>query len=266
MLAWQTVSLIILTTNPLLGGTIPMSVHRGRPIVDQVYLDGHGPYRFLLDTGAEANQLDAKVAMRAHLEANLQVEIRTPAGVTKAPLAHGITVRLGPVEADAQVFVFTPLEAIHQWAADVQGALGQSFLSRFDYLLDFDARRIEFGKQEREGLRVPFERITGRPAVSTSLGRLVLDSGSARLILFQKKPASGSNMIVQTESGSVTMVTGSERLLVLEGWTIKHSGILIAPPQGQEEDGLLPVSLFHTVYVCNSERYLVLQVTSRAKP
>ena len=37
--------------------TLKLQVIAGRPVVDGVYLNGQGPYRFLLDTGTQVNML-----------------------------------------------------------------------------------------------------------------------------------------------------------------------------------------------------------------
>ena len=42
-----------------------MRVRDGRPIVDGVYVNGHGPYRFLVDTGTMRNLIDADLARKS---------------------------------------------------------------------------------------------------------------------------------------------------------------------------------------------------------
>jgi len=34
---------------------VRLSMRSGRPLLDNVYLNGHGPYQFLLDTGSETD-------------------------------------------------------------------------------------------------------------------------------------------------------------------------------------------------------------------
>jgi hypothetical protein len=244
----------------MLSGTIPLGVRQGRLIVNGVYVNGHGPYRFLLDTGEEKNELGEDLAKSLQLPTTLSLNLLTAAGVVKGSGARGLTIRVGPVGAGQQDVLFARLDALHQWSADVQGILGQSFLSRFDYLLDLRHHRMEFGQQQHQGLRVPFEILAGTPVVSTNLGMLALDSGTDRLVVFGTDPSeSRPTHPIRTEAGFVSAVVDEKRPLVLGGRTIHHPGALVMKrPLRVSQDGLLPVSLFRTVYVCNSERYLVL--------
>jgi hypothetical protein len=53
--------------------------------------------------------------------------------------------------------------------------LGEWCLSRFDYTLDLPGKRLEFGKQDHSGTRIPYKIVNARPLFSTSLGDLALD-------------------------------------------------------------------------------------------
>src|SRR5579862_8304020 len=63
---------LILGVGPLLGG-VKLQVREGRPIVDGVYVNGHGPYRFLLDTGANVNLIETGLARKIGMNATFQV-------------------------------------------------------------------------------------------------------------------------------------------------------------------------------------------------
>lgn len=88
---------------------------------------------------------------------------------------------------------------------DVQGVLGQSFLSGFDYRLDLRGKRFELGRQDLKGQRFPLRTLNSRATLSTSLGDLVLDSGAAELILFRSDP--GYHM-----QGSMRTIAGSQSI------------------------------------------------------
>jgi hypothetical protein len=138
--------------------------------------------------------------------------------------------RLG---AEAQQFLFIPLETIHI-TPDIQGVLGQEFLSRFDYTLDLRGKRLEFGKQDRNGTRAKFKMINAEPVVSTSLGDLILDSGARQLVPFGVHPNIGYGL-----TGELRTATGSQQI-----------GMVV---------GLLPLSLFKAIYFCNSQSYVVFE-------
>jgi hypothetical protein len=169
---------------------------------------------------------------------------------------------LDGVKAGGQKFLYSGLEAIHNFAPDIQGVLGQWFLSQFDYTLDLRGKRIEFGKQERNGTRIPLQTINGRLAVSTSLGDLILDSGASRLVLFGVEPniGLGGKREWRAVAGSQEVGVISIKPLVIEGRPIWR-GEAVAIPNRSEPgvDGLLPLSLFKTIYVCNSEDYVVFE-------
>jgi hypothetical protein len=142
---------------------VKVQMIEGRPLVDGVYVNGHGPYRFLLDTGTTANHLDPKIARSIGFKPAFRTELISSTGITYAPGVDGIEVVLDSVRADGQRFLFAGIDVIQQIAPSVQGVLGQAFLSHFDYLLNLREKRIEFGKRAPQGNRNPDtpSRLTG---------------------------------------------------------------------------------------------------------
>ena len=100
----------------------------------------------------------------------------------------------------------------------MQGVLGQEFLTKFDYLLDLKARRLEFGSPVQtplKGTRVDFTVVDGRPALDTSLGRLILDFAADVLVRFNISGGNSRRQIsTLTGTTSVTMVRST---LLIEG-------------------------------------------------
>src|SRR5580704_16826417 len=160
-------------------GEVKMQVRDGLPIVEGVYVNGHGPYKFLLDTGTNVDLIETKLAQSIGLTATFRKELGSASGMTTVPGGDGFEVALDSIKADKQEFLFLGMEAIRDRWPDVQGVLGQDFLSRFDYLLDLHGKRLEIGKQEFSGTRTRLTMTNGRPMVSTSLGDLVVDSAAA---------------------------------------------------------------------------------------
>jgi hypothetical protein len=230
----------------------------GRPIVDTVYLNGHGPYRFLLDTGTTLNHLDPRLAEWIGLRPTFSTNLVTSIGTTSFAGAGGIDVALGPVRSEAQTFLFGGLDTIHRSFPDLQGVLGQAFLSRFDYLLDLKGRRIEFGAREtgEAEARSRFQTVAGRPVVSTSLGSLVFDSGAADLTLFGAR-ATTPTLEMFTMTGTLRVGTAWSKL-VIDGRTFWRGDAIVVPHSAETgAAGLLPANLFKAVYVSNSSGYLV---------
>ena len=242
----------------LAAGSVRIHIVDGHPVVDGVYVNGHGPYHFLVDTGTTQNHFDAALAKSIGLRHTFRTELITSSGVTLAPGVDGVTLSLDSLNATGQTLLFAGLEAVHAAHPDVHGILGQAFLSHFDYLLDMRGKRIEFGAQQPEPhkTRVRFETVTGRPMVPTSLGAMLLDSGANWLTLFGVKAAEVTREMI-TMTGSIPVGMVASRLSIGGRTFWKGDAAAVARESDSGAAGLLPVSLFKTVYVCNSQRYVV---------
>lgn len=244
-------------SRPSADGSLKMIVLSGRPVVDGVYLNGAGPFRFLVDTGAQTNQVEASVTRKIGLAPTFRVDMVTTAGTVPVGGGKVGEVTLGPATAVNQEFLFTGLDGVHQLSSNIQGVLGQEFLSRFDYLLDFAGRRIVFGATEPEGQnRTGFSLVDGRPAVETDRGKMVVDSGTAMAIVYANSNGKSGGRVV-TNSGSVAASEARDLRFQLGGHSYSTVAAF-APRGGLQEDGIVPASLFHAIYVSNSGRYLVL--------
>lgn len=151
------------------------------------------------------------------------------------------------------------MEAVHKLSPDIQGVLGQVFLSQFDYLLDVRGGRMEFGRRDVDGkgARAGFHIVQGRPVVDTNLGPLVLDSGAHLMVRFGVEANQATAQMV-TMSGTTEVGMVFSKLAI--GDRTLWRGDAVAVPHTAEAGaaGLLPVGIFKTVYICNSERYVVL--------
>ena len=231
----------------------------GRPVVDGVFLNESGPYRFLLDTGAQTNQVDEAIARKMGLAATFRVDMETASGVTHVAGGHLAEVRLGSARAADQEFLFTTLDGVHALSSDIQGVLGQEFLSHFDYRLDFHAKTLDFDAPAAAGAQIPTERLNGRIVLASSLGRLVLDSGSDTLVLFHASAKGSVSAGIRTAAGfaPVRSVSGL-RVRIGDRDYKPAQSVVISQPE-TPEDGLLPTSLFKAVYVSNSSSYAVFE-------
>jgi hypothetical protein len=238
---------------------VKLQVEEGRPVVDGVFVNGQGPYRFLVDTGSNVNMIESDLARKIGMKASFNVELASASGKIPTAGSDGNEIVLDSAHGNNQKFLFTGLEAIHRLDPDVRGVLGQWFLCGFDYLLDLKAKRLEFGRQERNGTRAAFTVVNARTVVATSLGDLVLDSGAARLVIFGIAPDTGDRGMVKTLTGSQKIGTVS-RKLVIEGRELWHGDAVTMASQTEPGvGGLLPLSLFRAVYVSNSEGYVVFE-------
>jgi hypothetical protein len=243
-------------------GQTKVQIWGGRPVVEGIYVNGHGPYRFLIDTGSNVNLIETGLAKKIGMRPNLQVSLASVAKKTSVQGSDGNEVAIESVKATQQELLFSPLDAIHKISPEIQGVLGQWFLYQFDYVLDLHHKRLTFGKQEHTGTHVAFRMVNARPVVSTSLGNFALDSGADWVVLYGVKPELGSGFTadLQTISGSQKISLISSRPLFIEGRKI-WGGDAVAIPNRPEPgvDGLLPLSVFKSVYMCNSESYVVFE-------
>jgi len=93
--------------------SLKLNILDGRPSVSNVFLNGRGPYRFLLDTGAQSNQIDTAVAEELAVTATFRTDFVTAAGSLRVAGARLAEVTLGSARAENQEFLFTNLEAVH---------------------------------------------------------------------------------------------------------------------------------------------------------
>jgi Aspartyl protease len=247
------------TTHP----NIKLKILSGRPIVDGVYCNGKGPFRFLIDTGNHSNQIDAHLAQKLGLAPTFQVQLYTPSGSSRVPGTKVDKLTLGSSEATGQAFLITSLEGVHALSPDIQGILGQEFLSHFDYTLDFQHHELTLGDSSVTGAHVPVRMVDGLMAVPTSQGDLVLDSGADTLFLFRESSHSASAQI-SAASGSTASVSLEKVYGLQIGERLYHpAGAVFHPVPAATHAGLLPANLFHAIFICNSAGYVVFDPATR---
>jgi len=243
--------------SPQSGASVRLAVVQGRPVVDQVRINGRGPYRFLLDTGAQTNQLQAGLVRELGLQASFQVALDTAAGTMRVKGGRVDSLSLGTAVAMNQELLFTSLDEVHALLPEIQGVVGQEFLSNLDYLLDFGNHRLLFDAEPPDGLRTPIRIIDGRPAIQTSEGWLVLDSGTDTVVLH--RAGRGESGLIRTASGFAAVPTMRGLRITIGDRGFRPALAEFAPLSPLREDGQLPACLFRAVYLSLSGKYVVLQ-------
>jgi len=224
-------------------------------ILNDVFLNGTGPYRMLIDTGNASSIVRPEIARRLNLKAAYAVEQASIAGVRRVPVAVLDEVRAGSV-SDRSV------EAIvgGVFQAGVDGVLGESWLIRHDYLLDYRNRRIVLDAQAAgSGVRVPLRSPDGRPVVAASIdGRereLVVDSGASAVVLYEKPTFDGAltsllganGGVVPAQNCMVRFSLAGARDRLMDAFRIDVHGL---------GPSLLPASAFASVFVSNREGFV----------
>ena len=266
----QILSAALLIPGFLAAEPVPISVHGSLATVE-VRLNGKGPFRMLIDTGATACSFSAEVASAIGATPEFRVVDLTPGGSRIAAATKSVQVALGSHIASGVHFSWRESLPGRETGMRTDGVLGQSFLSRFDYLLDFRAKQMLLDEdnpmQGKQSVRVAFERAEGRmilKAANREDGaiRLVLDSGASNLSLWHSNTPVSPNSLAQalTYAGRKSVSLARMSYLAIGDHVIHGVDVLIPEDvvTGAGEDGLLPASLFRSVYVSNSKSYVQL--------
>lgn len=112
----------------------------GAALLVPIYLNGEGPFEFVLDTGATITCVDQPLAERLNLpEQRGQIGLGAGVGGAGRVRLVGIdSLRLGAAEASGLTACVLDLQQVRAISPDVAGLLGLNFLKEFRVTLDFE--------------------------------------------------------------------------------------------------------------------------------
>jgi predicted aspartyl protease len=185
-------------------------VHRHLVIVH----GGIGPLedlRFLIDTGAMPSMLDRKVAKKLALKPQ---EMEFIAFGQKARVATAVLpeIRLGLLRFQAVTAGIGDLSFV----SGVDAIIGLDILSRGSFSIDYAERQLTFGplSPRDQGLRLevtpPF--LTVQVRISGQPFRLMVDTGSGRLVLFQNRVKDRLPLLPVNGQLLISHLAGTSRL------------------------------------------------------
>jgi predicted aspartyl protease len=261
--------------------TVKFKLIQNRWIVASVLVSGQGPFDFLLDTGTNVTVITPELAQQLAIRPKARVSLITVAGSQVVPYSLLPSLSLGPKTVENLEVIYSDLSEIHSLHPRICGVLGQNFLSQFNYTLNYRDRLIEFGEGQHKnhplGSSLRFQQREGRliiVALSTSskkkVLKLVLDSGISRLIIFETTSQPLELDVEQSENqwvtgsttvGSRNMRTAYLRTLQIGGARFSNLPVALVEAPGAEDhfgDGLLPTSLFSSIFFNNKEGYVIL--------
>ena len=250
-------------------------------IVVSVQVNGAGACDFLLDTGTNTTVITPALAMQFNIRPVDRVEMVTVAGSTVTPRALLPRLTLGSRSTENIETLITDLPELRRLDARISGVLGQNFLARFNYLLNYRERRIEFidaDENQWRGTRLPTEQNEGRLLLAAHTAKrnpttlkLVLDSAISGLVLFGSgyrklgdgiEMSEGSFVQVATNAGKSINQAGIIPQLRFGNENFSHLPVTLpqnhAATQNRTEDGLLPTCLFRAIFFNNKEGYVIL--------
>jgi predicted aspartyl protease len=232
-------------------------------------VNGHGPFRMLVDTGADSCVLTLAAARKAELVYDHRTILATLGGESIKDAASKNLVQVGGRKESNVDIIAAEVPHFRALRTRADGVLGRSFLSRAPYLIDYRRKRIWLGEEatqqaERLPIAVTPVYAQGRtvlPVVLESGGatwRLTLDSGASHMVVAcqQKCPpssraASGQRLITYTGEYPVSLATLKH--VQIGGVAIHEIEAIfasVATPDDKDE-GVLPTRWFSAVYVDN---------------
>ena len=264
--------------------TVPLTIVAGFPLAP-VFVNGQGPFAFLIDTGGHSTMLSEGLATRLRLVPRVRYAIDTVAGSAFALGGTVNHVSLGPRSWTQREVLWMPFAALHAIDARIDGVLGLDLLGELDLLLDYQRARLTIlppheAEARLDGTRTPLVMLNGRFGVTAVVDRqrssdsvaLVLDSGATDLVLFDSAAARALRRRARPLVSEVRLDshagTRTAPLLELPSLTIDRVKLAsvrvvdVRAPAGERlEDGLLPMRLFHRVYFAPTAGYVMLDAS-----
>jgi len=204
-----------------------------------------------------------------------KVRLNSLAGSKTVTLTTLQTLAMGSAQARNLPVLIQDLSEARKVDPSITGIVGQNFLCRFNYLLDYLAHSIqlELSTEIRtaiEGVPVPMQTTGNRMIVvveAQSHGReklrLTLDSG-ASAVMFVGHPSEvidlRENETGMGTDGGFGAVVGRVNLLTVGQAQFQDIKVLLTREPAyreQIEDGVLPTALFRALYVNNKEGFVI---------
>ena len=255
---------------------IPIRLVNSNLIVVSLTSGQEGPFDFVLDTGAETTVVDPSIVARLSFVSVDRVRQTTLSGAQMLDRGVIRSLSAGPAKVENLCVLVQDMAQLRKLDPRIVGIAGQNFLSHFNYLLDYSHRhlRIELGGEIEDSIHgdhVPIvikgnRMLVGSIAQSgsdTSL-HLMLDSGANLVVLL--RPASqllnlavAKNVAMMTVSGHAEVPVSRIPTLVVGTQEFRGVAAMLSSVKTEDGlgDGLLPTSLFQTLYVNNRDKFVV---------
>lgn len=183
--------IVFLFLAPLAGASptvdVPMLFSGTRPVVE-VRVNGQGPFRFLLDTGAAGvARIDTSLAERLRLRPEGQQDASDAGAAGHATLRqfHLASLSLGDYEL-RDVTAYSRNYNTVSYVPHIDGILGFAFFADVLLTLDYPARRVRVAAGHLSPSDTALEIRDGNPYAAARLGNLrtmvLIDSGNIRAI------------------------------------------------------------------------------------
>ncbi len=207
--------------------TVPFEILRSKHIAIKVKINGHGPYRLILDTGAPVSLVNTKTArasgmIRKNASAGFFTLFNSMGPVTIKDL------RVGGLDVDGSMAVVMDhptVELISRLLGGIQGLVGYPVWSRFKLTIDYQAQTLTLTPNGYEPGDPLESMMNAMVAAADGPAIQVLDPAAQWGLVLEKASqddAAGVS-IKKVLPGSAAAAAGlrvGDRLLTLDGrWT-----------------------------------------------
>jgi len=257
------------------GAPTPFASSRPGEVIVPATVGRLGPRRFLLDTGSTHTAITGALAAALGATPVARTTMRASGGTIDCAVVALPRVAIGIATADGLKATVLPSDAAGALGSGVDGVLGQDFLARFRFTIDYRRSRIEW----HDAAYVPTgTRLTLVPSedrwlveLASSVGgdasyRFVPDSGADTLVLYGQ--ALADRLVSGWRPGHAALgsLTGTrelragvvDRLQVGVAAIVRQPAVVVPERPAGDVDGLLPLHVFARVFFNAAERYLVV--------
>lgn len=243
-------------------------------VIVPVTVGGRGVYHFLLDTGSTHTAVTQDLATAVDAQAVARTSMSAAGGTLECLVVALARVAIGGIAVDGLTATALPAASAAMLGPGLDGVLGQDFLSRFSYTIDYRASRIRW---HEPGYVAPGVRLTLIPsqdrwlvelpqAGTAPAYRFVPDSGADTLVLYGDGLAAHIVREWRDDRAALGSLTGVREVrtgivggLRVGDATIERQLAVVVPGERREPDGLLPLHLFASAQLNARDRSLVIQ-------
>jgi predicted aspartyl protease len=256
----------------------------GALVIVPVMAGKEGPFDFLLDTGADTSIVDPSITPLLSIAPAGSIEQTTLAGTQKLTTGWIPSLSIGSIQAANVPVLVQDLSELRKMDSRIVGIVGEDFLSRFNYMLEYDQRVLRFEKKNEiqdsvEGERLTIETKANRMFVRSEAQsersanlRLLLDTAANSVVLLYEASQSlqlpiEASGLEATSSGHIGLQTARMDGLLVGSERFHDLPVALPAAEPAEDigDGLLPTVLFHTLYINSRERFVILNPRPKKK-
>ena len=241
--------------------------------VTNTWIDGRGPFRFVVDTATSITVITPEVARAAGINGGQALDAISTTGTVRVERTTLPELRAGSVARKNVTALIYDLPRFRSHGR-LDGILGMNFIGGSSYVLDVRGRCLdldvpasEIGGGTHVQASVVADRVTLHvPAAAGQSLKMTLDSAASMMVLVSPRAQAlamrGEQTAVTSAAGTRQLESGVIPKLRIGDLAIRNVPAVMAPGD-TGEDALVPVTLFSSVYVDASRASVILNGVRR---